>query len=472
MDTKKLRQKILDLAIHGKLVPQDPNDEPASVLLGRIRAEKERLIKEGKIKAPKRSKSTSGTSHYPKEEPWDLPEGWKWCAINDISTSELGKTLDKNKNSGEEKPYLCALNVKWNSFDLTTIKTIRIEKFEQERYRLLPGDLLVCEGGDVGRCAIWNSDAEFYYQNALHRVRCNSMIIPQYLLTVLRYYKDIGLIDEISKGVTIKHFTSQVFQTLRFPIPPIKEQRRIISCISYLFESITQIDNDRTKLLTLTNNTKALVLDLAIHGKLVPQDPSDEPAIEFLRRINPDFKPSDNLHYGDKLPNGWICGTYGELNQHKNKSVNPMDSPKEHFELYSVPIYDKGMPEYLIGKDIGSTKQSVDKGDVLLCKINPRLNRSWVIEHYRTDLTCIASSEWLIFHSDALFPEYARMFFMSPGFRSLMLSNVSGVGGYLMRARASAVEKYPIWIPPIKEQIRIMTRVKKLISILDLLSQK
>ena len=251
------------------------------------------------------------------------------------------------------------------------------------------------------------------------------------------------------------------------PIPPHEEQRRIVESVDNYSDIIEQIQTEKECLVEYVSACKSVILELATHGKLVPQDPNDEPAIELLKRINPDFKPSDNLHYGSDLPAGWICGTYGELNQHKNKSVNPMDSPQEYFELYSVPIYDKGKPEYLKGKEIGSTKQSVDRGDVLLCKINPHLNRSWVVGHYRTDLTCIASSEWLIFHSPALMPEYARLFFISPEFRLLMLSNVSGVGGSLMRARASAVDKYPIWIPPIKEQERIVFRVKALNSVLD-----
>ena len=468
MDTKKLRQKILDLAIHGKLVPQDPNDEPASVLLERIRAEKERLIKEGKIKVPKRSKSTSGTSHYPKEGPWELPKGWEWCAINDVSTSELGKTLDKNKNSGEEKPYLCALNVKWNSFDLTTIKTIKIEKYEQERYRLRPGDLLVCEGGDVGRCAIWKSDAEFYYQNALHRVRCNSMIIPQYLLTVLRYYKDIGLIDEISKGVTIKHFTSQVFQTLRFPIPPVKEQRRIISCITFLFENITHIDNDSTKLLTLTNNTKALVLDLAIHGKLVLQDPNDEPAIELLRRINPGFKPSDNLHYEGSLPKGWCFSTLGELFQHNTgKALNTLDDKGEMMRYITTSNlywnrFDLTEVRTMFFTEAEQEKCRVIKGDLLVCEggdigraaIWP-YDKSIMIQNHIHRLRPKAQVSVRYFY-------YILNLYKREGL-------IGGKGIGIQGLSSRELDKLIVAVPPIREQNEIVIKIDELFSLLDAL---
>ena len=161
--------KILDLAIHGKLVPQNPADEPAIELLKRLNP----------------AFQPSDNLHYGVE----IPEGWQLCNIQDIARVELGKTLDRLKNKGEEKPYLCALNVKWESFDLSTIKTLRIESSEKSKYSLRAGDLLVCEGGDVGRAAIWNSNEEMYYQNALHRVRfIDPGIIPEFFLYVLKPY--------------------------------------------------------------------------------------------------------------------------------------------------------------------------------------------------------------------------------------------------------------------------------------------
>jgi len=207
------KSRILDLAIHGKLVPQDPSDEPAIELLKRINPDFK----------------PSDNLHYGAS----VPNGWQLCHIQDIASVELGKTLDRLKNSGEEKPYLCALNVKWDSFDLSTVKTIRIASSEKERYAVKPGDLLVCEGGDVGRSAIWTEHIEIYYQNALHRIRFKSQdICQEFFLYVLRNYKDRGIIDDVCKGVTIKHFTGQVFKSLDLPIPPLKEQKRIVDCVN------------------------------------------------------------------------------------------------------------------------------------------------------------------------------------------------------------------------------------------------
>jgi len=212
---QKAKAKILDLAIHGKLVPQDPNDEPAAELLRRIN--------------PKFTPCDNG--HY-ENVPFEIPQSWEWVKLSDIAFSELGKTLDKGKNTGLPYNYLCAFNVKWCSFDLSVIKKIFLENNELERYRVRKGDLLICEGGDVGRAAIWESDDEIYYQNALHRVRFKDDINQYFFLYVLQYYKSLGMIDDVSGGVTIKHFTKNSMKKLCFPLPPIKEQQRIVSVIN------------------------------------------------------------------------------------------------------------------------------------------------------------------------------------------------------------------------------------------------
>ncbi len=216
------KSSILELAIHGKLVPQNPSDEPAIELLKRINP----------------AFQPSDNLHYGAI----IPTGWQLCHIQDIASVELGKTLDRLKNTGEEKPYLCALNVKWDAFDLSTIKTIRITPSEKTRFTIQPGDLLVCEGGDVGRSAIWMENREIYYQNALHRVRFKSHdICPEFFLFVLRNYKDRGIIDDVCKGVTIKHFTGQVFRSLVLPFPPIKEQKRIVEVVKAYYNVLDEI---------------------------------------------------------------------------------------------------------------------------------------------------------------------------------------------------------------------------------------
>ena len=236
-----IKSKILDLAIRGKLVPQDPDDEPASVLLKRIRAEKEELIKQGKIKRDKKESvifKGDDNSYYQ-----DLYENWEICSIMAIAEVELGKTLDKNKNTGKFYPYLRSVNIKWNEIDLSDIKEMQFKKDELQRYSIIKGDLLICEGGDVGRCCIWSSDETIYYQNALHRVRFHGGCEPKYFLYFMMYLEHTGYLKRISNGVTIKHLTKTVLSTIPFMLPPLAEQKRIVDEIEKIFDTLDNIAN-------------------------------------------------------------------------------------------------------------------------------------------------------------------------------------------------------------------------------------
>ena len=242
------KQKILDLAIRGKLVPQDPADEPASELLKKIKAEKDALVKAGKLKKDKHEsfifKSDDNCYHenidgnvtdITKEIPFDLPVGWDWCRLSTISEFDLGKTLDRHKNTGIYRRYLRSVNVLWGNIDLSDVKEMRFEDAELERYTVHKGDLLICEGGDVGRCAVWDKDFVFYYQNALHRVRFYQKCLPLFYQFVMMFFENTGLLKEISQGVTIKHLTKNTLNSMFFPLPPLAEQKRIVSQVENLF---------------------------------------------------------------------------------------------------------------------------------------------------------------------------------------------------------------------------------------------
>ena len=242
------KQKILDLAIRGKLVPQDPADEPASELLKKIKAEKDALVKAGKLKKDKHEsyifKSDDNCYHenidgkvteITDEIPFDLPVGWDWCRLSTISEFDLGKTLDRHKNTGIYHRYLRSVNVLWGNIDLSDVKEMRFEDAELERYTVRKGDLLICEGGDVGRCAVWDKDFVFYYQNALHRVRFYQKCLPLFYQFVMMFFENTGLLKEISQGVTIKHLTKNTLNSMFFPLPPLAEQKRIVSQVEKLF---------------------------------------------------------------------------------------------------------------------------------------------------------------------------------------------------------------------------------------------
>ena len=250
---EQLKKSILQEAVQGKLVPQDPNDEPASVLLERIRAEKQALVEAGKIKKDKNESIIfrRDNSHYEKlngierciddEIPFEIPDNWEWITLKMVAISSLGKTLDKAKNQGEFKPYLCSINVYWSGINLSTVKEARFEKDELSKYCLKEGDLLICEGGDVGRSAIWRDNREMYYQNALHRVRFFGGISPDYFHMILECYKNNKILEENSKGMTIKHLVQSSLNSIYFPLPPLKEQHRIVATYRSILPALEQL---------------------------------------------------------------------------------------------------------------------------------------------------------------------------------------------------------------------------------------
>jgi len=249
-----IKSKILDLAIRGQLVPQAPADEPASVLLERIRAEKEELIRQGKIKRDKKESVIfrgEDNSYYVRQDThtesideqfiFELPDNWEWCSLLNIAKIELGKTLDSAKNIGTNYPYLRSVNVRWNEVDLSDLKEMRFEPEELDRYTVRRNDLLICEGGDVGRSCVWTDEKEILYQNALHRVRFYGGCNPFYFMYYMMYYESRGIIKALCKGVTIKHLTGNVLSLIPFALPPIEEQGRIVERLNRIFVLLNSI---------------------------------------------------------------------------------------------------------------------------------------------------------------------------------------------------------------------------------------
>ena len=304
MDTKKLRQKILDLAIRGKLVPQDPNDEPAFVLLERIKAEKERLIKEGKIKRSKKTTKTSDTPHYP----YLLPNGWEWCKLEDIVSFGGGKTP-----AMDNKEYWHNGNHLWvtskdmkcshitNSLMKITDKALEIMTIYER------GTLLVVTRSGILRHTLPISILETpaTVNQDLKAISPHIKDLSEYLYIVIKANEHFILKEYHKDGTTVDSIDFDKFKCLPIPLAPITEQRRIIAETKHWFTLIEQINQDKSDLQTIINQIKNKILSLAIHGKLVPQDPNDEPASELLKRINPKAEITcDNAHY-TQLPKGW-----------------------------------------------------------------------------------------------------------------------------------------------------------------------
>ena len=324
MDTKKLRQKILDLAIHGKLVPQDPNDEPASVLLERIRAEKERLISEGKIKRSRKSAKTTDTPHYPQDVPFEVPEGWEWCRLDDLAfykKGPFGSSLTKSMFVPDSPD---AYKVYEQKNAISKDATLGHYFIDKDKYEELKGftvqseDIIVSCAGTIGETYVLPLNLrEGIINQALMLIRLFDKSISDFYLL----YFDFMLKSEAakeSKGTAIKNIPPfDILKNFYIPLPPFAEQQRIIAEIERWFTLIDTVEQGKSDLQIAIKQTKSKILDLAIHGKLVPQDTNDEPASELLKRINPKAEITcDNEHY-PKLPKGWsitsmqeVCGLF------------------------------------------------------------------------------------------------------------------------------------------------------------------
>ncbi|OYP78455.1 hypothetical protein CIK94_02000 [Prevotella sp. P4-51] len=291
MNTKALRQKILDLAIHGKLVPQDPNDEPASVLLERIRAEKERLVKEGKIKRPKKTKATSDKPHYENK----LPNGW--CLTN------IGELLINR--DGERKPVSSAIRNKqknkvYNYYGAAGI----IDKVDG--YLFNERLLLIGEDGanllSRSKDNAFFADGKYWVNNHAHVLDAIDKNLLDFVAIVINAMK----LDDYITGSAQPKLSQDNLNKIPIALPPLYEQIRIVAKLKYWFSFVDWIEYNKGNLQDTIKQVKSKVLDLAIHGKLVPQDPTDEPASELLKRINPKAEITcDNGHY-QKLPEGWV----------------------------------------------------------------------------------------------------------------------------------------------------------------------
>ena len=219
---KKTKSKILDLAISGKLVPQDPNDEPAIELLKRINP----------------GFKPCDNSHYENIE-FDIPQNWVWATIGDIFEHNTGKALNASNPNGTMLDYITTSNLYWDRFELSIIKQMPFTESEIERCIVRKGDLLICEGGDVGRAAIWDYDYNIMIQNHIHRLRGKVDICTRYFFYLFMHYKLHNLIG--GKGVAIQGLSSRDLHNLIIPVPSLKEQYDIASSIDLYFSKLDMI---------------------------------------------------------------------------------------------------------------------------------------------------------------------------------------------------------------------------------------
>ena len=332
MTPQELKTSLFQLAFRGRLVDQHHEDGTASEVLQRIN-----------------EKRVKPVAHVVPEEddlPFDIPETWCWVHLNEIASTSLGKTLDKVKNTGTLRPYLCSINVYWNGIDLTTVKEARFEEAEAEKYLLRKGDLLICEGGDVGRSTIWDKDIPMWYQNALHRVRFFEDIDPYFYKYLLECYRGMGIIERYSKGVTIKHLVQNSLYAMWFPLPPLAEQKRIVAKIEELLPYIDRYEQAWSRLEDFNRrfpvDMQKSILQMAIQGKLVEQRPEEGTGEELYQQIQQEKqrlikagtikkeKPLPEITEDEipfDIPEGWKWVSVGEVSINIQYGSSQKSSP-------------------------------------------------------------------------------------------------------------------------------------------------
>ena len=477
MDTKKLRQKILDLAIHGKLVPQDPNDEPASVLLERIKAEKERLIKEGKIKRGKKSVKTSDTPHYQQDVPFEIPGNWVWTSLGEICLFLSRGKSPKYSDTDKTYPVFAQkCNLKEGGISLEQARFLdpsTICKWSEE-YKLKTGDVLVNSTGTgtVGRTRLFH---ESYLKNY-------PFVVPDSHVSVIRTTNEIKsefvfayissqliqrhLEDNLAGSTNQKELYIGVLSDLSFPLPPLAEQQRIVVEIEKWFALIDQIEQGKANLQTTIKQTKSKILDLAIHGKLVLQDPHDEPAIELLKRINPDFTPCDNGH-SEKLPQGWCQTNLGTIGIWQSGGT-PSRSNKSYYGG-NIPWLKTGdlndglitdIPESITEEAVLNSSAKINPtGSVLIAMYGATIGKLGILTFpATTNQACCACIEF-----NAIAQLYLFYFLLFQ--RSAFIAK--GGGGAQPNISKEIIVNTFIPLPPIKEQQRIVQKIKELFSVLD-----
>ena len=447
------------------------------------------------------------------EIPFEIPKGWEWARINAIGVSQLGKTLDRGKESGKEYPYLCSINVYWDSINLSKIKTFRLRDDELPKYKLRKGDLLICEGGDYGRCCIWDRNEDMYYQNALHRVRFHGGLIPSFYKYVFELYRNIGYI--VGQGQTIKHFTYENMRSILFPVPSIHEQKRIVSRIEEIQPIVKKYQRTEDALKRLNteifDKLKKSILQEAIQGKLVSQITEEGTAQELLKQIKTEkeklvkkgklkksaltdsviYKGDDNKYwekYGTEticvndeipfeIPATWIWVRLDNICSYIQRGKSPKYSPIKKYPVIAQKcnqwagfcidkaqfIDPNSLPSY-------SEERLLQDGDLMWNSTG--LGTLGRMAIYQSALNpyelAVADSHVTVIRplKEHILSQYLYYYFASDTVQSVIEDKSDG-STKQKELSTTTVKNYLVPIPPYREQQRIVEKIKTVTSIMS-----
>ena len=516
MNGKQLKNSILQWAIQGKLVSQDPNDEPASVLLERIRAEKAKLVKEKKIKKDKNESIIyrgDDNSYYEKilatgevkcideEIPFEIPKGWEWTRIGNIFNHASGKQQSSsNKGGGTPQKFITTSNLYWGHFILDNVKVMNFTDEEIKTCSATKGDLLVCEGGaGYGRSAIWNEDYDICLQNHVHRLRPCVSGICEYVYHFIYLLKESNNLASV--GTAMPGLSANRLKGLLLPFPPLSEQRRIVAKLAELLPQIEKYNNVQNKLdelnTTIKDCLKKSILQEAIQGKLVPQLAVEGTAQELLEQIKKEkqklvkegklkksalndsviFRGDDNKYYeqiGKKclditeqipfeIPSNWEwCRVRNVSNSYIGLTYKPTDiDEKGTIVLRSCNIRNGklALDDIVRVSSSISEKLLIEENDIIICARNGSkrlVGKSALIRNLSEPMTFGA------FMAICKTPIYEYMFaYLQSDLFFGQLRDVSNTTT-INQLTQNKFNDFLIPIPPIREQERIAFKISQL----------
>lgn len=523
---KKLRELILELAVRGKLVPQDPSDEPASELLKRIAVEKAQHTLKGK----KSNETTEGIVSF------ELPSTWRWVCFGDIAQHNSGKTLDKGRNTGVPRDYITTSNLYWGRFELGSLRQMLIDERDLTRCTAIKNDLLICEGGEAGRAAVWTQEREICFQNHVHRARFFGEINPYYAQRYFERLNYSGEIAEYRKGVGISNMSSKALASIPMPVPPLAEQHRIVAkvdelmalcdrleaqqadaesahaqLVQALLDNLTQASDASDfaaswqrltehfhTLLTTESSIDALkqtLLQLAVMGKLVPQDPGDEPASELLKRIAEEKarlvaegklkkqKPQAEITEAELpfgIPNNWAWSRIGELALNTEYGLSEKTSDLQD----GVPVLKMGDiqgGQVVLGGQMKVSKATEGLPELYLEPEDLLYNRTNSAELVGKTGLFLGSAGEFTFASYlirirclmSLFsPAYLNISMNTPGFRESQINPYLKQQCGQANVNGTIMKNMMVSVPPVAEQHRIVAKVDQLMALCNQLKTR
>ena len=526
MNGKQLKNSILQWAIQGKLVPQDPNDEPASVLLEKIRQEKERLIKEKKIKRDKNASIIyrgEDNSYYEKmlatgevkcideEIPFEIPQGWEWTRIGNIFNHTSGKQQSSsNKGGGTPQKFITTSNLYWGHFILENVKVMNFTDEEIKTCSATKGDLLVCEGGaGYGRSAIWNEDYDICLQNHVHRLRPCVSGICEYVYHFIYLLKESNNLASV--GTAMPGLSANRLKGLLLPFPPLSEQRRIVAKLAELLPQIEKYNNVQNKLdelnTTIKDCLKKSILQEAIQGKLVPQLAEEGRAQELLEQIKAEkrklvkegklkksalsdsviFGGDDNKYWEKKgttcecidedipfdIPKSWAWARLETiLNTGSARRVHAKDWRQAGIPFYRAreigKLADDGFVDNELYIDLSLYEDFSSSGvplpnDLMITAVGT-LGKVYIVKE--SDKFYYKDGSVLcLANKYGLCAEYLKMVIESPSFKGQYRQESQGTT--VATLTMVRLQKYFIPLPPLQEQYRIVETYRNIASIMS-----